>query len=168
MNSTPTTSPTSIVRPILFILLGVALLMYGAFQSISAYPGPAAMTRLVDALPTIWSSIGFILGLALLPTGLVLLVSSAFWLRRRMLYRRAFSEERYSHQARASSVPPSHHPGAEYDSEPHPGHDDGYGEEPEAYDDGYGYDNGYEPSPNRRRHRERARFEPRRWAGSAR
>lgn len=168
MNSRPSSSPASILRPVVFTLLAVVLLVFGALQSISAYPGPAALDRLAAALPAIWASIGFILGMALLPIGLLLLVGSAFWLRRRMLYRKVFSEERYSHQARASSAAPSHHPGEEHNSEPHPDHEDRYGDECEDYDGGYGYDNGYEPSPSRRRYRERARFEPRRWAGSAR
>ena len=168
MNSRPSSSPASILRPVVLTLLAVALLAVGIFQSLSAYPGPAALSRLADTLPTIWSNIGFVIGLILLSMGMLLLIGSAFWLRQRLLRPRVLPNGQVFHSSRASSGPAVHHSAEEYDFEPHLGEDERFDQEPEMYERsyGHGYDNGYEPS--RRRSRDRARFEPRRWAGSPR
>jgi hypothetical protein len=188
MTANTGSTPASIFRPLVFALLAVALLACGVFQSVSAYPGPAALNRLVDALSAAWAAMGFLAGLTMLLVGLVLLTASVYRLRR--LGRPALSSHRGSQDPRgSSSPPPGHRPGEEFQFEPHPDDDDRFapGQEPDPYEGDYqgdyrgpgdrygdecvnGYahpnDNGHDPG--RRRSRDRARFEQRRWAGAPR
>jgi hypothetical protein len=186
MSSKQNLPPASIFRLALFALLGVALLASGAFQSISAYPSPAAMGHLGDALTALWSSIGFISGVVLLITGLALQVPSSYLLRRRWQRRQALGGRGNPGNAVFAS-PAGHRPPKEYEFGPQPGAED-YRFDSGTDDIGPyaagsvgpmdGYPNSYEQERSGGHVRGRgngygrsgdhARFEQRRWAGSSR
>lgn len=184
MTSNQNSPPASIFRPAVFTVLGVALLACGAFQSITAYPSPAALTHLGDALSALWSSIGFVLGLTLLIGGLLLLVPSSYLLRLRWQRRQAIGVRAHGRSA-VFAASAGRRPPEDYEFGPQfPAEDyrydggtdpiDSYTGDPDGPIDGYGYEDERSGGRDRGRSnghgrsREHARFEQRRWAGSSR
>jgi hypothetical protein len=81
MTSTKTT--TSVIRPVVLFLLGLALSVFGVFHAVNRYPGPDVFVRFTDALPMLGAVASFALGVAAALAGLVLVLPMVFRLRRR-------------------------------------------------------------------------------------
>jgi hypothetical protein len=182
MNSTQSSFPASIFRPLAFALLGMALLASGLYQSVNAYPDPLTLSHLGEALTAMWAAIGFLAGLAMLLIGLALLAPSVYLLRRRWQRRQGPSGYIADRKTRQISAPATDrrsqddcefedHPGGDYrfgpaeDLDPYRGN---HGGPPDEYEDRYEDGRGDHFDNGRGRARNHGRFDQRRWAETSR
>ncbi len=74
---------SQLLQPILSLLVGVALTIYGIVHAVTQFPDPSAFANLVANLPAFSSVLMFILGLIAFAVGIVLVVIGIRNMRRR-------------------------------------------------------------------------------------
>ena len=72
-----------LIQPILSLLIGLAMTLYGIVHAVTRFPGPDAFASLVANLPAVTSVLMFVLGLLAFVAGIVLLIVGIRNLRRR-------------------------------------------------------------------------------------
>lgn len=74
---------STLFQPILTLLIGVAMTIYGLIHSITRFPGPEAFLNLMAHMPAVMSVLFFVLGLLAFAAGIVLTVIGIRNMRRR-------------------------------------------------------------------------------------
>ena len=85
------------LQPLLALLIGLGMLLYGILHSVSGFPPAEVFTTFWNSLPQVLSLLVFMLGLIAAVAGLVLLVMGIKGVRRRLLELRHMYGRRGDH-----------------------------------------------------------------------
>lgn len=74
---------STLFQPVVTLLIGVAMSIYGLIHSITRFPGPEAFLNLMANMPAVMSVLFFVLGVLAFVAGVVLIVLGVRNMRRR-------------------------------------------------------------------------------------